>query len=587
MITVRIKRKGVIARGFVLVLSLGILLGCSQIKTPQPSPFYAESAPPRVQELRWSNGAKPKTLDPARVSSPSESDIVRALFEGLTAIDPRTLTEIPAAAESWAHDKSFRTWTFQIRDNARWSNGRDLTAQDFIASWRRVYTLGERAPNRSLIRNIVGLAESDAEITAVDFESSGTEPASEAEAATPPDKDVEQQSREPAKKGIGLEAQGEKTLIVRLESPDKDFAKLVANVVFRPVYENGRNTDFKPGVANLVTNGPFVLAPASANGINLRRSEQYWNSRNVSLERVRFLSFDSADSALTAYKNGDIDAVTNVEFEPLALKLLEPFRDFRRTTYGAVNFYELNTTDPPFNDRRVREALAISIDRDRLASGELEGATRPAATFLPMGRGSKSSLAYDETRAKELFESAGYPNGENFPRVRLVVNRNETQQRVARTVARMWKQNLNIDTETLVKASADYNAARTTLDYDVIRRGVVIPTLDEAVSLESIFGRTARIASESDTVLATDGEAKPDNALADTSAPAEPAEQGSEDISTEVFSEDDALYELNAIPLYFPTSYSLVKPYVDGFEINGVDAPLLSAVRINNDWRRE
>ncbi|MBA3769310.1 MAG: peptide ABC transporter substrate-binding protein [Blastocatellia bacterium] len=572
----------------IAAFASAFLFGCSQIKSPEPSPFYAKSKPPTVQELRWSNGPRPKTLDPARASAAPETDIARALYEGLTEIDPRSLAEIPAVAESWSHDDAFRVWTFRLRENARWSNGQAVTANDFITSWRRAVDLGAKAPNRHLLRNIVGLSVTETKDSGVDYDR--TEAAALGEPSAPDEEEVISEEREispPLQKVSGLDAIDERTLRVRLESADKDFPKLVANVIFRPVFGEGKIFATNPVPTNLVTNGAFVVGSSGATTFLLKRSERYWNMDNVSLERVRFVPFDSAESALSAYKNGDIDAVTNAEFEPLALKLLEPFQDFRQTRYGALNFYEINTENAPFNDRRVREALSVSIDRERVAQNELEGAARPAVSFLPLGRKIKTPIAFDVKRARSLLAAAGFPNGENFPRVRLVINRNDTQQRVARSIARMWKQNLNIDTDTLVKDPAEFNAARTALDYDIVRRGVVLPTLNEAASLEAIFGRTARVPSEATTVLARTAQPGVENYGADnlTGEDVDHAESG--DTLTEVFTEEDALYQMNAIPLYFPTSYSLVKPYVEDFEINGTDAPLLSTVKINNKWLAE
>ena len=106
---------------------------------------------------------------------------------------------------------------------------------------------------------------------------------------------------------------------------------------------------------------------------------------------------ENAEQALAAYKAGDIDAVTNADFEPLALKLLEPFEDFRRRPHAAVNFYEINHERAPFDDRRVREALAIAIERERLTEGEMEGTTRPALSFLSFSRDPEAVIVEGES----------------------------------------------------------------------------------------------------------------------------------------------------------------------------------------------
>lgn len=602
-----------------------ISAACTQIEPPGTEPFFAVTAPPKQQEFRWSNGKMPKTLDPARAAAAPETDIVRAVYEGLTEIDPKTLKEVPAAAEKWTSSEDLRVWTFHLRKDARWSNGKRVTAEDFVSSWKRLLDLGDRTVHRELFRNIAGMndprTEGQAPTESVDFgktPSAGTEhPQSESvnsnsalryqtqEPGPPagksqPDPPAKPESVKPEQKAVkfGVEAVSDQVLAVTLERPDKDFAKLVANPIFRPVYGDGRSFETEPLSIDIVTNGAFMLTSVAKDGIVVERSDTYWNKANVSLDRVRFVPKDSPDAALDAYRKGDIDAVTNSDFEPLALKLLSPYEDFRQTTHSALNFYEVNSANAPFSDRRVREALAITIDRERVTEADLDGATQPANSFLPISEKRHVKIVYDIERAKQLLELAGYLNGEGFPRIRLVVNRNDVQQRVARSVARMWKQNLNLDTDILVKDSAEMGSIRASGDFDLIRRGVVLPTLDESVSLSAIFGirKLGEVSTGSTpadppgkyaaTPLPlptpkTGGESGPsdDTVLpADTIAALEPAR-------VVAYTEQDAIYELNAIPLYFPTSYSLVKPYVKGFEINGLDAASLKDISIDSNWK--
>jgi oligopeptide transport system substrate-binding protein len=369
---------------------------------------------------------------------------------------------------------------------------------------------------------------------------------------------------------------------VLLIAPDKDFAKLVAHSIFRPVAEDGGDLTDKPPSSVIVTNGPFKISATDAGGITLERSPNYWNREAIKLERVQFVAIENAEHALTAYKAGDIDAVTNADFEPLALKLLEPFEDFRRRTHAAVNFYEVNHEKPPFDDRRVREALAISIERERLTEGEMEGGTQPALSFLPFSTNSDVRIVQDKEKASALLEEAGFPGGKDFPKIRLVVNRNETQQRVARAVARMWKQNLNIETEIVVKENAELEQARIAGDFDLIRRGVVFPTADELMSILAIL-KPPQVPADGVTQSNEIGvEARdPQN----TAVPKPPERAPAIESPDVTMSEANAVYELWAIPLYFPTSYSLVKPYVNGFEMNSLDAPTLGDVSINADWQ--
>lgn len=582
--------------------------GCSEIEKPRPQPFYAEVKPPAKQEFRWSNGKSPKSFDPARAAAAPETDIVRALFEGLTDIDSRTLKEIPAVAEKWTRSDDLRVWTFQLRRDVRWSNGKNVTADDFVTSWKRLATLGHKAAHRELIQNILGMRTSKitpvigpADFVQTPFVNVETErnndqpniaPAvrSQEPIALPPPANVVLNPKLENKAGttnsppmkFGVEAIDEITLRVTLETPDKDFPKLVANPIFRPVYGNGLEFEAAPLDRNVVTNGPFKIASIDNSGIVLDRSETYWKTSAVKLEHVQFVPKDSAEAALEAYKKGEIDAVTNAEFAPLALKLFAPYDDFRQTTHSALNFYEFNTKNPPFDDRRVREALAISIDRERITNGELESSARPALSFLPLGEKRNERLLFDVDRAKQLVEDAGFLNGTGFPRIRLLINRNDTQQRVARAVSRMWKQNLNLDTEIIVKDLSEIESLRGSSEYDLVRRGVVLPTVDEMAGMSAIFGAAEKVG----VPTAPSETEKIDAPPMDQKTSPLPDEHTLLDAHKNVIvTEEQAVFELTAIPLYFPMSYALVKPWVKGFEINGLDDITLKDISIDSNWQ--
>jgi len=556
---------------------------CTQLRQPEPAPYFAETAAPPKQELRWSNGKAPKSLDPAKASAAPETDIARALYEGLTDLNPKTLDAIPAAAEKWEASEDQRIWKFHLRGDAVWSNGKKLRAQDFVRSWKRLLELGDETAHKELLANIRGLEKKGASAPdpkAPDFIPTLTPNPVNANSANT-QMPAASPTNSPDAAAEGVVAESETILRVELVHPDKDFPKLVSHPIFRPVFE-GEKEDPKQAT---VTNGPFRLSSLNADGVVLDRSETYWDRESVKLERVSFVAAATPEKALEAYRTGKIDAVSNAEFSPAALKLLEPFDDFRRTTYNALNFYEINIEKAPFSDRRVRQALAMAIEREKLTEGELQGTTRPADRFLPAGSGSDTRLSSDLSRARSLLEDIGYPDGEGFPVIRLLVNRNDTQQRIARSVAQMWKQNLGIETEIVVKETAELDAARTLGDYDVIRRGVVLPTADETANLLSIFGPRVTVPASGPAGTPDPGiEFRRGNSNSGPSAEdAEPTE--SSVAAGPIVTENDALYELRAIPLYFPTSYSLVKPYVKGFDANALDAPSLKTVEIDPNWR--
>lgn len=614
------KRKfaGQFVRRLFLFTLLIFASACSQLERPKSNTFFAVSSPPTIQELRWSNGKAPRSLDPSLAAAPPETDIVRAMFEGLTETDGRTLDAIPGVAEKWEPSVDFRTWTFHLRKDARWSNGKTVRAGDFVRSWKRLAGPGETLPHYNLLRNILGMerlsqAKDEAKNPddsqapkpprSVDNSEPGTPVARESEVSELPENNATEEA--PAKSAdesrgkkdetFGVTAIDTLTLEVKLIASDPEFPKLAAHPILRPIFADG--TEFAHGKPSteIVTNGAFRLAEAGGSGLTLERSATYWNHDAVRLDRIRFIPKENASDALEAYRAGELDVVTNAEFEPLALKLLAPYEDFRRTTNAALNLYEFNFNRPPFNDRHVREALTIAIERERLTEGEMEGSTRPALRYFPFGGFPGTKLTQDAEEARRLLADAGYPDGENFPEIRLVVNRNDTQQRIARLVARMWKQNLNIATKIIVKEVGEMDATRRLGDFDLIRRGMLLPTSDARANLTALFDPERKEWFDANRPTAEPlRSADPSNANAipqrneiGASSAGKPNDRTQSDITgPRLFaSEEQALYELPAIPLYFPTSYSLVKPYVEGFEINGLDLPLVKDVRINSNWQ--
>ncbi|HEX6284897.1 MAG TPA: peptide ABC transporter substrate-binding protein, partial [Pyrinomonadaceae bacterium] len=513
----------------------------------EPSTYYGKSVPPRAQEFRWSDGGLPRTFDPAFAAAPPDTDAVRALFEGLTDYDPKTLAPVPAVATRWESSHEGRVWTFYLRENARWSNGEKVTAADFVRSWQRTLKIGPLAPHTELLGNIEG-----------------------ATATVSPDSPTE------ATPHFGAQALGEHVLQVTLQDADSSFPALVAHPVFRPVKLPDADHTGRIESHQLISNGAFQLSAAEADRVRLERAHNYWDGDSVSLDRVTFVNTPNPEDALSAYRAGEIDAVTNAPFEPLALKLLAPYKDFRRSTFGALTYYVFNVDREPFDDVRVREALALAIDRERVSRDDLRGATEPAGRFLPDAMSGEKPvvektelLDHDVNEARRLLAEAGYPDGDGFPVIRLLINRNQQQRIVAESIASMWRAALNIETEIVIKGWDEYEAAIEAGEYDLVRRGLVMQTTSELTNIAMLFGRDSHPAP-----------VQPLAGLAHAPAP-EPEQPAL--IETEA----QALKELKAMPIYFASSYSLVKPYVSGFDLNVLDVPSLKRTRLDTNWSEQ
>ncbi len=332
---------------FFVGVCLLFLTACSELEKPEPETFYSQTEPPRKQEFRWSNGKMPKSFDPARVAAPPETDIVRAIFDGLTETESKTLKAIPSIATSWTSSDDNKIWKFKLRKNAKWSNGSNVTAEDFVVYWKRLLALGEKTAHRDLLKNIVGFeegkpkekkdktarekssdeiqkGESNAdkesgeliEKRTASFRESPENETANSELEADPEKIVKPEIKviSKEKKQIGVKAISDYELEVSLKNPDKELPKLVAHPVFRPVYNGGKGFESEKLSANIITNGAFFVSSISENGVVLERADHYWNRRAVKLKRVRFVPAKDADSALKAYREGKVDAVTNADF---------------------------------------------------------------------------------------------------------------------------------------------------------------------------------------------------------------------------------------------------------------------------------
>src|SRR3989441_12632020 len=313
----------------------GLLLLCLSLLVPgcfpgdEGSPYYGRIVVPHQQELRWSDGGLPHVFDPAFAAAPPDTDAVRALFEGLTDYDARTLKPIPGVATRWESSEDGRVWTFYLREEARWSTGEPVTAGDFLRSWAgtlQLGVLGRRTQFHSDIvgaRSYVGFSKTGGPVSDSSMRKSevGVRP-TEAQKNEPP--------RIEEVRNFGAEEINAHVLRVHLQRPNPNFPALVSHPVFSPVKVVDQDAHKKIAAAHLVSNGAFLLSRSGSDKVLLQRAENYWGKEDVRLQRVAFVETRDAESALAAYQAGDVDAVTNAPFEPLALKLLAPYADYRR-----------------------------------------------------------------------------------------------------------------------------------------------------------------------------------------------------------------------------------------------------------------
>lgn len=391
----------------------------------------AELAPPNEQILRVRLVADPETLDPALDENTSEETVIKQLFTGLTRVKA-DLTPEGAIAESWTFNDTNTQITFTLRDT-KWSDGQPLTAQDFVYAWKRFLDPRTASPYAALVTGVI-------------------KGATELNTAPISDTAVLQQQLD----ALGVRAVDARTLQVDLERPAPYFLSIVALGNMSPlrqdVIEQHGDRWTEPG--NIVGNGPFILQNRTVGSeLNLAPNPNYYEGAPT-LTSLIFRSITDDPTALANYRSDELDI--NDQVPPAEVPGLRDnpqfqdqiFRDTRLTTY----FYAFNTTQPPFNDVKVRQAVAYAIDRQTITDQVLNGVPTPAYSFIPPGMPGHLSEAeagdaaqtFNPERAKQLLAEAGFPNGQGFPEIRLAFNNCCSHDLIAQRVQADLQTNLGI-----------------------------------------------------------------------------------------------------------------------------------------------
>lgn len=423
--------------------------------------FSASTSAPA--DFRFVNGSEPKTLDPALLTGQPGGRIVTALFEGLTRRDARTLRPVPGVAESWVVSQDGLTWTFQLRADARWSDGRPLTAHDFVYAWRRLLDPATGAEYAYLLHGLRGARAYN-------------EAGSEAEPRFGMDR--------------GVYARDDRTLVVELEAPLPYFLELTsffsAYPVPRGLVEAHPRDWFLPD--KLVSNGPFLLESwRVGDRIRLVRNPAYWGADEVALESIDALAVEQPTTALNLYLGGDVDWLP--ELYPVELvDVLREHPDFYKGPGMMVYYYRLNVRRPPLDDSRVRRAIGLAIDRREITDEVLRLGQIPALTIVPPGMpgyaAPESGFGFDPEKARALLAQAGYPGGQGMPELGILYNTHETHKKVAEVIADQLRRHLGIEVKAYNQEWQSYLASIRTGNYEIARAGWIGDYLDPNTFLD-------------------------------------------------------------------------------------------------------
>lgn len=490
---------GLLAAGAIAWLAL-------QRDEPQP----VAEAPP-VREFVRGNSADPESLDPLQARSEPALNILRDLHEGLTALDARGRV-VPGAARSWTTAADGLEWRFELDPAARWSDGRPVTAEDFVTAFAALADPAVASPHRALF----GAVDS-------------------------------------------VEAERDGVVVITLAQPTPWLDELLAHPAAGP-----RRADVPAD--GKVSSGAFRLAErVPGSHLVAVRNTAYRAAGDVALDQVRYLPLSDQASELSRYRAGEIDMTYTVPVARVPWLQENLPEELRISPYLAVYFYGFNTRRPPLDDRRVRRALSLAVDRD-LVAGRITGAgEQPACTLVPPGIPGYTPPADPLCaqrrserleRARALLAAAGY--GPEQPlRLEIRYNSGELHDRVAVAVSAFWREGLGIETD-LVREEfrvllGNVRAGEVTQVY----RGSWIA---DFAAPESFLGILA-----GDSPVNGTGWSDPEyDRLLRAAAAAPPAERA----RLLARAEARLVEAAPLLPLYFYVSKKLVKPWVSGVEDN-------------------
>jgi oligopeptide transport system substrate-binding protein len=514
----------------------------------QPSAAQPE-AKADATTLKRGNGPEPDTLDPQRARTDGAFNILRDVFEGLTAVGPDG-GAVPAAASEWTVSPDGLEYALKLREGLRWSNGDPLVAADYVAGMQRLVDPATASPYAQIL-----------------------EPVLNAPAITRGEKPPTE---------LGVSAPDDRTVVIRLQNPTPYLLGLLAQPGTFPVHRPSlaaNGADYaKPG--KLLSNGAYTLADwVIGTHVVLKRNPNYWNAAATGVETVHFVHHADAGTEFRQYRAGQLDVTYVVPPQQFAWIKENLPGELHVSPQLSVYYYGFNLARPPFKDQPgLRRALSLVIDRDRLATSVTGLGEAPAYGWVPRGVADYTPQQFDYAsrpyaervaEARELYAAAGYSAAKPLE-VEIRYNTGEVHNRLAVAVAAMWKEALGVETTLYAE---EFRALLQTIQAGKetqVFRSSWVGDYNDAWSflqlLQTGFGinLTGYSNPRYDALLA-EATVEPDRAK--RRALLEEAERV-------------MLADTPVLPLYFYVNKHLVKPHVQGWTDNVMNVQYSKDLRV-------
>jgi oligopeptide transport system substrate-binding protein len=498
------------------------------------------------QTLRINLSSEPPTFDPSQAQDSASNTVLKTMYEGLTRMNDETGQAEGGMAEKWDVSADGLVYTFHLRD-AKWSNGDTVTANDFAFAWKRVLD-----PN----------AESAAPYAYQLFYIKNAEKFNGGKEIT----DFNE---------VGIKVIDEKTLEVTLENPTPYFLGLLSFYTYYPIHNSVEgNPKWATNKDSMIVNGPFTLTGwVTGQSIELTKNDNYYAKDDIKLSKIDFSLVSSGATELLSYKSGEFDRAGGpngeIPSEQLPIVAKELPNEFNRKGIASIYYYEFNLTEKPFDNAKIRKALAMAIDRQSLIDNVSQGGQLPAFGFVPPGIAGAngeyradvkdSYFSEDYTQAKALLAEGLKEEGlDKLPTVTLAYNTSEGHKKIALAIGDMWKKNLDIDIKLENQEWAVFIENRQNLNYQIARAGWSADYNDPMTFLDTWTtgggnNTTGYANPEYDKLIS---EAK-------TSGDAKVREEKFAAAEKMLIEQDMVI-----IPLYYYTNNSLVKEYLKGITLD-------------------
>ena len=487
------KKRKLVSLALSGALVFGVLAGCgngNEGSTNSTAPQNSETANNESSgafEISMSIASEPQTIDPALNSAVDGAIMINHMFEGLmrwedsgseTAGSDGTCNDAKLGygqAESYdkvVNEDGTVTYTFHLRDGIKWSDGKDVTAQDFVYSWQRLVTPATAADYSYMIDSVVNANA------------------------------IMNGEMEPSE--LGVSAPDDKTFVVTITSDLPYFTEICAFPATFPVREDVvSNPEWTYTPETYISNGAYKMTVRETNSqIVMEPNEYYYNVDKLGPQKITFKLMDEQNAMLNGFKTGELDFIESVPVDEVAGLLASG--EMKVVDYLGTYYVCYQTQKAPFDDWRVRKAFTLAVDRNYIVTEITQTGQVEAGAYVPAGVYDAAGVEGDDFRtvggdyydpttdayeanceeARALLAEAGYPNGEGFPVVEYLYNTDDNHKAVAEALQNMWQTELGVTVTLTNQEWGTFLQTRKDGDYSIARNGWIADYNDPMTFLD-------------------------------------------------------------------------------------------------------